>query len=192
MSRLLYATTAFYIQLCCLFYVWPLSLGRLRKLCKNQGTLCAVPKSPLFADCMWTNPLIISSKANCVAVLKLIAKLGVPNKVKVTSKSQDINLPSLSMTHDCESVIMGWIYFMEEDNWIFGIILCILQEVVAEEISWSHFRILKTMHSGKAYVRIGNVSPLKETITYKIQSPVSRGHTKSSNTSRPNKGERES
>lgn len=43
------------------------------------------------------------------------------------------------------------------------------------------------MHTGKTYVRIGNVSPLKETITYTIQSAVSRGHTKSSNTSRPNK-----
>lgn len=157
----IFSCVVYFMSGCC--YLVSQTINVLRKLCKNQGAFCAVQKSPLFTHCFWTNPLVIFSRAICALCLSLLwSELGISRKVKVISKSQDINLPSLTMTHDCESVTLGCISFMEEDNWIFGIVLLILQEVFVEEIPWSHFRIL----NNHAYWEVicqgtANVSPVE-------------------------------
>lgn len=61
----------------------------LRKTFKHQTGFCTIPKSPLFANCIWSNPWIIFPNANCLQCLHLVqTQRGAIRKVRVVWKSQ--------------------------------------------------------------------------------------------------------
>lgn len=211
MPRILYiTTTAFYIQLCSHFvfgfcYLVDETINMLRKLCNNQRDFCAIPKSPLFTNCIWMNPLVFP-KADGIAVLKLSAKpaqrhnlsqgyLEVPRECQFTVIDND---SWLWASHYGQNIFHGrgqlnfWCYLMHTPK----------KEVFCKETPWSHCRILKDTLNGymdtlNGYMdtvkssrqkKIGNVFPLKE-VEYNLWNQVTsnRGLTQNSNTSKPNK-----
>lgn len=127
-------TTAFYIQLCChlvfgFCYLVGETINMLRKLCKNQRDFCAIPKSPLFTNCIWMNPLVFP-KADGVAVLKLSAK---------PAQHHNLSQGYLEVPRECQFTVIdndSWLWashygqniFHGRGHWTFGVILCILQK----------------------------------------------------------------